>query len=232
MKENVCMVMIGITIVVFLAVNNNYQEKSEINDNIYPVRIAQFNNEYQIIRLSSQNKLQPIVHEEIEPMIIEREETEEEKIDELKQVEVAEKEVEVPEKEVTEKEVIKPEGDYITFEAEVTAYTAGVQCTGKTPDHPQYGITASGEMVQEGNTIAAPDVFPFYTKIEIPGYGTGKVKDRGGAIKYNTRTGRFIFDVYFESLAVAERWGRKVLEVKVYTNSLDVKTLQAIQSRL
>ena len=38
---------------------------------------------------------------------------------------------------------------------EITYYTAGPESTGKTPDHPAYGITRSGAVVEEGRTIAA-----------------------------------------------------------------------------
>ncbi|MBV2197433.1 hypothetical protein KQR56_09900 [Bacillus velezensis] len=37
----------------------------------------------------------------------------------------------------------------------ITAYTAGVESTGKRPGDEGYGITADGSMVQEGITVAA-----------------------------------------------------------------------------
>ena len=49
---------------------------------------------------------------------------------------------------------------------EITYYTAGPESTGKTPDHPAYGITRSGTVVEEGRTIATDwDVLPPGTKV-------------------------------------------------------------------
>jgi len=121
---------------------------------------------------------------------------------------------------------------YLKFEAEVTAYTAGYQCTGKTPDHPQYGVTRSGRMVEEGVTLAAPEVFPFGTVIEIPGVGKRVNYDTGSAIKYRHDTGRFVFDIYVKTLAEARKWGREVLEVKVYTDNLTAEEIEAIKQYL
>src|SRR5699024_3926984 len=67
-----------------------------------------------------------------------------------------------------------------------TGYTAGVESTGKTKDHPQYGITYSGVKVKRDlySTIAADlSVFPLGTILYIPDYGYGVVTDIGGAIK-------------------------------------------------
>ncbi len=50
----------------------------------------------------------------------------------------------------------EPEKQYIG-EFEITYYTAGPESTGKYPGHPEYGITASGSMVEEGRTIAADE---------------------------------------------------------------------------
>lgn len=99
----------------------------------------------------------------------------------------------------------------------VTAYTAGYESTGKTPDHPDYGKTSSGAYVEQGVTIAAGKNIPFGTKIYIPyfdgksGFGNGifTVQDRGGAIGPNN------IDVYMKSLSKANEFGRQNLEVKI-----------------
>jgi len=96
----------------------------------------------------------------------------------------------------------------IEFEARVTAYTAGKESTGKTPDHPLYGITASGVRVFHG-ALAAPKWIPFGTVIEVPGYGRGIVVDRGKAIRGNR------LDVFFHDLDDAKEWGVKDLKVKI-----------------
>lgn len=93
-----------------------------------------------------------------------------------------------------------------------TGYTAGVESTGKTKDHPQYGITYSGVKVKRDlySTIAADlSIFPLGTILYIPNYGYGVVADIGGAIKGNK------IDLYFETVAdVYNEWGKQ--EVNVY----------------
>ncbi|RLF48212.1 MAG: peptidoglycan-binding protein, partial [Thermoplasmata archaeon] len=51
---------------------------------------------------------------------------------------------------------------------------------------------------------------PFGTMIEIPGYGTVPVLDRGGAIKGDR------LDVFFPTEKQALQWGVKYLDVKIY----------------
>lgn len=92
---------------------------------------------------------------------------------------------------------------------EVTAYTAGYESTGKRPGDPYYGITASGEPVREGVTVACPPSMSFGTKLEIEGVGRRICQDRGGAIT----EGRL--DVYFDDLNDALEFGRKTLNVRV-----------------
>lgn len=94
-----------------------------------------------------------------------------------------------------------------------TGYTAGVESTGKTPDHPQYGITYSGVRVKRDlySTIAAdPKVFPIGSILYIPGYGYGVVADTGGAIKGNK------IDLYYQTVEeVYSEWGKKEVDVYV-----------------
>lgn len=103
--------------------------------------------------------------------------------------------------------------EYPKVEVVATGYSAGYESTGKTPDHPEYGITYSGIKVRRDHlsTIAAdPKVFPLGTILWIPGYGYGIVADTGSAIK-----GKKI-DLYFESKEDVYRlWGKKKLEVYV-----------------
>ncbi|MCV9886868.1 3D domain-containing protein [Metabacillus halosaccharovorans] len=94
-----------------------------------------------------------------------------------------------------------------------TGYTAGVESTGKSPNHPSYGITYSGVKVKRDlySTVAADlDVFPLGTILFIPGYGYGVVADKGGAIKGNR------LDLYYETVKdVYNSWGKKQLDVYV-----------------
>jgi 3D (Asp-Asp-Asp) domain-containing protein len=92
---------------------------------------------------------------------------------------------------------------------EVTAYTAGHESTGKTPNDPLYGVTASGKKVQEGVTVACPPSMKFGTKLYIEGVGYRVCEDRGGAIK----EGRL--DVYMNSLKEALEFGRRKLKVRI-----------------
>ena len=100
------------------------------------------------------------------------------------------------------------EGEWVLME--VTAYTAGYESCQKTPGDPGYGITASGEKVQEHHTIAAGPSIPFGTKIYIPEFmKTFVVEDRGGAITDNH------LDIYMERLEDAKKFGRKDIYVFV-----------------
>ncbi len=93
---------------------------------------------------------------------------------------------------------------------EVTAYTSGYESTGKRPDHPLYGVTASGAYVQENHTIACGPEHEFGTLIYIPYFDIEfECQDRGGAITEGK------LDVYFASLSEALKFGRRQLEVIV-----------------
>lgn len=93
-----------------------------------------------------------------------------------------------------------------------TGYTAGIESTGKTPDHPEYGITFSGVQVKRDlySTIAADlSVYPIGTIMYIPDYGYGVVADKGSAINGDE------IDLYYPTVEdVYAKWGKK--EVKVY----------------
>lgn len=95
------------------------------------------------------------------------------------------------------------------IEATLTAYDAGPVSTGKTEDHPEYGITYTGTRVEEGRTVAVdPTVIPFGWWIYIDGYGFRRAEDKGSAIKGNK------VDIYFDSYEEAVTFGRK--KGKVY----------------
>lgn len=83
-------------------------------------------------------------------------------------------------------------------EFEITFYCSCEKCCGKNT-----GITASGEGVQEGVTVAADTtVLPFGTVIYIEGYGQRIVQDRGGAIKGK------LLDIYVSDHNTALQLGR------------------------
>ncbi len=112
-----------------------------------------------------------------------------------------------------------------TVRMEVTAYCPCGSCCGWTRNwwgrpvyaygpqrgqRKQVGVTASGTRARPGTLAADTRRFPFGTIMEIPGYGYGRVEDRGGAIQGNR------LDVYFRSHEEALQWGRQHLEVRVW----------------
>ncbi|WP_284644104.1 3D domain-containing protein [Paenibacillus silviterrae] len=95
----------------------------------------------------------------------------------------------------------------------LTAYTAGVESTGKTPSSPAYGITYSGSRATEGRTVAVdPNIIPLGSLVYIDGVGVRQAEDTGSAIR-----GARI-DVYMEDVKQARHFGVKK-NVKVYVLS-------------
>jgi 3D (Asp-Asp-Asp) domain-containing protein len=88
--------------------------------------------------------------------------------------------------------------------ADLTAYTAGPESTGKHPGDPGYGVTSSGAYVKDNHTIAVdPQVIPIGTRVYIEGLGIRVAEDTGGAIKGNR------IDVYMSDLGAAIQFGYK-----------------------
>jgi 3D (Asp-Asp-Asp) domain-containing protein len=83
-------------------------------------------------------------------------------------------------------------------EMRVTAYTAA--SAGKPPDHPAYGITASGVPAGTGVVAIDPKVVPFRSDVYVPGYGVAFAGDTGGGVK-----GRWIDLGYNDGEIVAWR---------------------------
>jgi 3D (Asp-Asp-Asp) domain-containing protein len=61
-----------------------------------------------------------------------------------------------------------------------TPYSAAT--SGKTSDHPRYGITRSGLSAGFGVVAVDPKVIPLMTNLYIPGYGRAVAGDTGGLI--------------------------------------------------
>jgi len=86
----------------------------------------------------------------------------------------------------------------------LTAYTADVVSTGKSPGDKGYGITSSGARATQGRTIAVdPKIIPIGTWVYIEGIGLRRAEDTGSAVK-----GKKI-DIYFDNHATAKKFGRK-----------------------
>lgn len=75
----------------------------------------------------------------------------------------------------------------------------------------QVGVTASGTDARQGTIAADTRYYPFGTVLYVPGYGYGRVEDRGGAIKGPQRV-----DLFFESHQDALEWGRRRVRVQVW----------------
>lgn len=116
-----------------------------------------------------------------------------------------------------------------SVEVIATGYTAGKESTGKSPGHPEYGITYSGVKVRKDDfsTIAAdPKVFPIGTIMYVPGYGFGVVADTGGAIKGHK------IDLYFKTKEqVYKEWGKRKVRVYILRKG-DGKVTEAMMNRL
>ena len=63
---------------------------------------------------------------------------------------------------------------------------------------------------KDGTIAADTRHYPFGTRMYVPGYGWGRVEDRGGAIKGPTR-----IDLFFDSHQDALHWGRRKLPVQI-----------------
>ena len=68
----------------------------------------------------------------------------------------------------------------------------------------QVGITANGRRAKHGTVAADTRHYPFGTVLYIPGYGYGRVEDRGGDIKGPAR-----LDLWFPNERAARNWGRR-----------------------
>jgi 3D (Asp-Asp-Asp) domain-containing protein len=109
---------------------------------------------------------------------------------------------------------------------EVSAYDSCKKCTNwkrnwlfrpvvaSGPDkgkRKKVGITASGTKAEKGTIAADTSHYPFGTVMYVPGYGYGRVEDRGKSVKGDSK-----IDVYCDSHKEALRWGRRNVPVKVW----------------
>jgi 3D (Asp-Asp-Asp) domain-containing protein len=77
---------------------------------------------------------------------------------------------------------------------------------GKPPDHPWYGITATGAKATRGIIAVDPRVIPMYSWVYVPGYGIAQARDVGSAIIGNH------IDVCFDD-GDGAWWGTRYLTV-------------------
>ncbi|MFC1524136.1 3D domain-containing protein [Thermodesulfobacteriota bacterium] len=105
---------------------------------------------------------------------------------------------------------------------------SGLTSSGTKPREPNPGLISSDSLrrpwmipvriifpwllLPHDGTIAADTrYYSFGTRMYVPGYGWGRVEDRGGAIKGPTR-----IDLFYDSHTKALAWGRKKVNVRVY----------------
>ena len=109
-----------------------------------------------------------------------------------------------------------------SVEVEASGYCACGDCCGwrrtllgtpvskSTGKRKSVGVTASGTKARPGTIAADTSVFPFGTVLYVPGYGYGRVEDRGSSMVGNK------IDLYFPSHRQALAWGRKRVRALVW----------------
>ena len=73
------------------------------------------------------------------------------------------------------------------------------------------GVTASGTRAQPGVISADHRRYPVGTVMYVPGYGYGRVEDRGSGVLDDH------IEVFFNSHRQATAWGRRQLAVRIWT---------------
>ena len=92
-----------------------------------------------------------------------------------------------------------------------TWYGRRVYSGGSNRGQPKkIGVTASGTHARIGTVADDTRYYPFRTVVYVPGYGYGRVEDRGGAIKGEK------LDIWFPSHKRALQWGRQKVPVQVW----------------
>jgi 3D (Asp-Asp-Asp) domain-containing protein len=90
-------------------------------------------------------------------------------------------------------------------------FFAPVVASGPSKGKPKdVGVTASGVRAHDGTIAADTKYFPFGTVMYVPGFGYGRVEDRGSAIK------GYHIDLWFDDHDDAMAWGVHQLKVKVW----------------
>jgi len=108
---------------------------------------------------------------------------------------------------------------------ETTGYCKCKKCTGwrrtwygkpvhaygqREGEYKPIGITASGTKAHKGTIAADTTRYPFGTIMYIPGYGYGRVEDRGSAIQGDH------IDLFFTKHKDAVQWGRQTKRVRIW----------------
>lgn len=111
-----------------------------------------------------------------------------------------------------------PGRDYVL---EVTGYCPCQECCSwhrnwlfipvtEAGHYKKVGYTASNTKAKPGTIAADTTIFPFGTIMYVPGYGYGRVEDRGGMIK------GYHIDLFYDSHDDAKSWGHVRKYVRVW----------------
>jgi hypothetical protein len=118
---------------------------------------------------------------------------------------------------------------YVTKGAKRGKPYTGRTASGTKPREPQPGLFSTDTLkrpwmipvrivffpwllfAKDGTVAADTRYYQFGTRMYIPGYGYGRVEDRGSAIK-----GQHRLDVYFKSHQKALNWGRQDVHVRIF----------------
>lgn len=115
---------------------------------------------------------------------------------------------------------------YISAGGQAGQPYSGLTASGTSPQEPAPGLFSTDSVARpwmipyrllpwalfpgDGTIAADTRYYPFGTRMYVPGYGWGRVEDRGGAIK-----GRDRIDLYFTSHEEARQWGKRKLRVQI-----------------
>ncbi|MFW5856845.1 MAG: 3D domain-containing protein [Planctomycetota bacterium] len=99
-----------------------------------------------------------------------------------------------------------------TATALVTGYCPCRRCCGRFAN----GRTSIGTSAWKPGIAADPDVLPYGTVVEVPGYGAYKVDDTGIAMRRSWRyRGRLHLDLRFTYHWQARQWGAQYVRVRI-----------------
>lgn len=114
---------------------------------------------------------------------------------------------------------------------ESTAYDLSYQSTGKTKEHPAYGITFSGTRAKPGVVAVDPSIIPLGSKLYIESldntkdYGFASAEDTGSAIKGNR------IDLFISNHNLAMKYGRRNVRVYVLDENIENDKLEGYSNR-
>ncbi len=120
--------------------------------------------------------------------------------------------------------VLEKEPVYITQVKEIKEETEWFYfiATGYSANDPAQGtgnITATGKEIKTGMVAVDTKIIPLGSTVEIKDLGIFTAEDTGGKIKGNR------IDIYFETKEEAEKFGRKMIWVRVLNNHTELAGL-------